>query len=172
MGSTLIARRKEEHAVIVVLCATSLVSLADRLVSRPQDFAEATGFYVFKLLFTLLLVVFIANALRQVLRKGPALVLDENGLQDLVTPVQGGLIPWIAMAGARAIGRKGSVIVIDLHDPEAFIAERQGFKQRMARAFHRSHGSPLVIQTRFVKADASDLVRVIQDRIEAASNTR
>jgi hypothetical protein len=171
MNPTLIARRKEEHVVIVVLCATSLVSLVDRLVSRPQDFTEAPGFFVFKLLFALLLVVFIGNAIRQLMRKGPALVLDDAGLQDLVTPVRGGLIPWTAMSGARAIGRKGSVIVIDLHDPAAFIAERLGFKQRMARAFHRSHGSPVVIQTRFVKADANDLLRMIQERIPASSNT-
>ncbi len=78
--------------------------------------------------------------LRQLFRRGPSVILDESGIQDLRSSF--GLIPWTDIA-ALWIGsvRSQHFLCLEVVDPDPYLSRLPSHKQLSARA-NRSLGFP------------------------------
>ncbi|MEL7531861.1 MAG: STM3941 family protein [Bacteroidota bacterium] len=104
--------------------------------------------------------------LRHLLNQNPAIIIDEKGFYDHVSPFKVGLIPWENIARLeykeKSINRR---LVIQLHDPETLINTLSGMKAKMANSLLQTAGSPIVIHDHMIRPKLTELIKLIEAKM-------
>lgn len=124
----------------------------------------------------LIMLAFAVNALlfgsgafvlfRQARQREDGLRVDTEGIHDQTTR-QHRHIPWEEVEGIRSVHVSGTpFVMIDVHDPQRFIAGSGGLIQRRnLRANQKRYGTPIAIQTSNLKLKHEEIVRLLENEL-------
>ena len=97
-------------------------------------------------------------ALKKLFDTKPALILNKSGIVDNASAVAAGFIPWSEVVGARIVDvQKQKMLVIDVRDPEKYLARGNLVKQTLNKANYKMVGSPVSISANVLAIDFSEL---------------
>jgi hypothetical protein len=97
--------------------------------------------------------------LKKLFDKKPTLILNHSGIVDNASGVSAGFIPWSEVVGARMVEvQKQKLLVIDVRDPEEYIARGNLLKQTLNKANYNMVGSPISISAVALAIDFSELI--------------
>lgn len=99
----------------------------------------------------------------------PALILNETGIHDR-SGLMGYLhVHWEQVAGTSEVRvKRVRLLVVRLHDPQAFLSRYRGWRRRALEWNMKHHGSPMVIAVNTLHCDFDELARMIKAGAEAA----
>ena len=96
--------------------------------------------------------------LKKLFNTKPALILNKSGIVDNASSVSAGFIPWSEVGGARIVEMPNQkMLVIDVRDPEEYIARGSRLKQTLNKANYNMVGSPISIPTDVLAINFSEL---------------
>src|SRR5262245_14098871 len=97
----------------------------------------------------------------------PGLIIDAEGIVDHSSAVAAGRIPWEEVTGIRVSEIAGQrFLVIEVVDPQKYVA-RGGFFKRMVNAANaKMTGSPINISANSLRLKFDDLLRVLTEALE------
>ena len=110
----------------------------------------------------LLAIVFFGTfalvGLKKLFKREPALILNNSGFVDNASSVSAGFIPWSDVVGARIVEmQRQKMLVIDVRDPQEYIARGNALKQTLNKANHNLVGSPISIPANVLAVNFSEL---------------
>lgn len=109
---------------------------------------------------------------RQLLRPGPGLVVDEEGFDDRSSATAVGRVPWGDVMNVTTWGLPGSTnVVVHVRNPDDHIARLGWFSRRAARANVRLLGTPVVLASTGLRIDTDGLVALMRDGFERHSGS-
>lgn len=136
--------------------APPVVFIAVRaLVNNVNHAPPRTGPIILISALLLLELALLVNAIVQLTKRSPALVIHSAGVTDNVSAVRAGLIPWSNIAGyttGRLNGWRHLFII--LKDYEAVMSGLSDFRKRMVEPAIRKFGTPVSFNLKMI--DASD----------------
>lgn len=93
--------------------------------------------------------------------RSPGLVLDAEGLVDMVSSVQAGRIRWAEVTGLAVLKvRNQFTLVLRVADPQRLIAAASPVRRALAEADARLCGSPVAISAATLAIGFDDLVQL------------
>jgi hypothetical protein len=96
--------------------------------------------------------------LKKLFNNKPALILNKSGIVDNASSVSAGFIPWSEVVGARIVDvQKQKMLVINVRNPEEYIARGNLLKQTLNKANHNMVGSPISIPSNVLAINFSEL---------------
>jgi hypothetical protein len=96
--------------------------------------------------------------LKKLFDNKPALILNNSGVIDNASSVSAGFIPWSDVVGARIVNvQKQKILVINVRDPEEYIARGNLLKQTLNKANYNMVGSPISISANVLAMNFSEL---------------
>ncbi|HXD34827.1 MAG TPA: STM3941 family protein [Pyrinomonadaceae bacterium] len=97
--------------------------------------------------------------LKKLFDKKPALILNNSGIVDNASSVSAGFIPWSEVVGARIVEvQKQKMLVINVRDPEEYIARGNLLQQTLNKASYKMVGSPISISSNMLAINFSELI--------------
>lgn len=98
-----------------------------------------------------------------VLKKHPAIIINDKGITDHSNLSSIGLIDWSDIKGIRIEKvEKTSFILIDTDKPEKYIGKaKSSFKRKLLKANNKKYGTPLSIATPIAGVKFKDLEKMI-----------
>lgn len=152
-------------ALLFVLgCGALLASaVTDPDTSVLVGVAGAFGFVFFGAALMLFVV--------RLIKRGPVVVLDAEGLHDHAAWAAAGTVPWSNIAAARVItiGRQ-SQIAISVQDPQAVVDKTSGLRRLMLAANARMT-TPVNIPGLVLSVRPDELAREINSHLMALSRS-
>jgi len=101
--------------------------------------------------------------------KEPGLIIDTDGIYDNASLASGHWIKWDRIKGLRfeqVVSTR--FILIDIENPEEFMAGVHGIKKKLMLSTYKVYGTPISIASSSLVCDFDELFRVIEERF----NTR
>ncbi len=96
--------------------------------------------------------------LKKLIDKKPALILNNSGIVDNASSVSPGFIPWSEVVGAKIVEvQKQKMLVINVREPEEYIARGNLLKQTLNKANYKMVGSPISISLNVLAINFSEL---------------
>jgi hypothetical protein len=157
--------------VALLLGSLVLVALGVWLVTLDSEFIETQrrfnspmiirGVGIAALVFFGLCGAF---AFKKLFDTRPGLVLNSQGIHDNSSGVAAGHIPWAEITSISLYEiQKQKMLVIEVVDPEQYIAKGGAIKQALNRANLELCGSPIAISSVALKIDFDELETVVND---------
>lgn len=115
------------------------------------------------LLFSFFMLI---NAIKNLLKNDPALVLNEEGIVDNVTVLQLGLIPWdkIVACEIKRVQRTDHLIV-GLKDYSDHAYLESNFKKSAALQIEKKHDTPFIINSKTIDISLGELKQLIEAKL-------
>jgi len=89
----------------------------------------------------------------------PALILNKAGIVDNSSSGSARFIPWSEVVGARIVDvQRQKMLVIDVRDPQEYIARGNLLKQTLNKATYKMVGSPISISSVALAINFSELI--------------
>jgi hypothetical protein len=153
----------EPRKVISTLAIVSLV-----LVGLYFYFGRMT-FYLWVL--SVAVVIGFIQAVRQLSRRGPIIIINEQGINDKRLGV--GVVRWSDVEGARMHGVAGAYFIsLQVANREQYLA-RQPVYIRISNALWRIFDvSPIHIKIAYMDVSAGELFEMIMDEVEESRSGR
>jgi len=130
---------------------------------------ERSNHHYKRLIYRLLLIVFFINALIQNKRKGPAIIINENGIVDDVSMARAGLIEWNTIKKVEIIKSAGSPhLFIFVRNQDQYINSLNSFKKRVLMQLMKDKGSPIAINLGLIEIDGRKLLDHINQRLSTS----
>lgn len=114
--------------------------------------------------------------LRKIFDKRPALVIDENGIQNNTRAGGGYFIPWnditlfYETSVQVSITVRQHFIVVGHANPEEFIAQETDARRQKALSYnHERFGSPICIHTDNLQMDRKELLELLENILKKYS---
>ena len=109
---------------------------------------------------------------RQLVRSGPGLGVDDDGV-DVTSSASGvGRVPWSDVTHVSTWGMPGSRnVVVHVRNPEDHVERLGWFARRSARANVSLVGSPVVLNANTLQTDTESLVRLLHQGHEGHSGS-
>ena len=101
------------------------------------------------------------------LRRGPGLVVDEDGFDDASSLVSVGRVRWADVEDVVTWGTLGSTTVVVLvRNPDAYLARLHGPGRWAARINGRMVGTPVTLASTGLRTSAADLEQLLRDGLQ------
>lgn len=114
------------------------------------------------LLMTLISLVIMVRVLLKTFDARPAFLLNKDGLVDNVSITKAGFISWDQILGSEVKDYAGAEqFILKVRDPEKYTEGLKYFNRQMANQMITDEGSPIIVNTRFLKYPSKKLVEVI-----------
>ncbi|XAH25665.1 STM3941 family protein [Xylophilus sp. GW821-FHT01B05] len=160
--------RSRAKAVLLLLAAGVLVLLAIWLVTCDAAWLAAQTHFEsltsLRVLSGLALLGAIACAVlgqRRWADRSPGLVLDAEGVVDHISSAQAGRIPWADITGLAVLKvRHQFTLVLQVTDPQKYLAATPAVRRTLADADLRLCGSPVAIAAGTLGIAFGDLVEL------------
>lgn len=151
--------------------ATSLRSLGGCLVLVAACLLLLTTGHPVALVIAVLGIVtfgtFGALWVRQLLRPGPALVVDDDGFDDRSSATAVGRVPWTDVARVTTWTMSGTTCVaVHVRNPDEHLARLGWFSRRAGRANVGLVGTPVVLAAGGMQRDTESLLAVLRQGFE------
>lgn len=148
-------------AVAFVVLGIWMINQADGQHRYPPMIVKATGYV--SIIFFGAAAVFIFYKLLDV---KPGLILDDEGIHDNSNASSAQLIKWEQVKGIRIKQVMSTkFILIDIHDPQGFMANIGGLKKRLMMGNYKMYGTPVSITSSSLKCNTDYLFKVISERM-------
>lgn len=126
---------------------------------------ELTVVLVFAIPF---LMYFFWTTLQKVINKSPGLVLDNRGILDPMNFSEIGIISWENITQVKIVKHQFSeFLLIQLKNDEVVLNRLSGLKKTMSKNYINAFGTPIVLTLNNLKIDKFELIKIIQDKIQA-----
>ena len=103
--------------------------------------------------------IFGLYAIKKLFDKKPALIFNNSGMVDNVSSAAAGFIPWSEILSAEIIEiQKQKLLVIEVRDPQQYIARGNSLKRKLNQANYNLVGSPISITSNTLEINFSELV--------------
>lgn len=150
---------------------TSPIALYLLLSAAYSNYSKGEGLHFLYLLFLLLASVFtlniIVNAIQELRKSSPALIINKDGITDHISNVNAGLLTWATIRKYEIIKTGGSLhLFIFVEDPEAYLDKAKGVKKMIVKQHFTKQGSPIAIALFMLKSDTESLIKIIDDHME------
>ena len=167
MPELLIKRKKSSYYLVVVTYTIVLFltirSLINNLKVTDRD----------RTLIILLLVVFIAlgtfffiNAIIQILKRSPALIINDTGIVENLTLAEAGFIRWENISHCELKKYTGSPhLVIYLKEFSAIMEKLNVVRKKLTEVKVRDLGTPVAINLKLLDFNSNELVSIITEEI-------
>lgn len=100
-------------------------------------------------------------------RKGPGLVVDDEGFDDRSSAVAVGRVPWSDVRGLSEWTASGSSsVVVHVADPDVYLVRLPWLARRLARVNVAMAGSPVTIASTGLDIDHERLFALLQEGLE------
>jgi hypothetical protein len=101
------------------------------------------------------------------LRRGPGLVVDEDGFDDASSLVSVGRVRWSDVRDVVTWGAFGSTnVVVLVRNPDEYLARLHGPGRWAARINGRMVGSPVTLASTGLRTSADDLEQLLRDGLQ------
>lgn len=125
------------------------------------------------LLISLITLVVLIRVLRRWLDREPGLVIKKEGIVDNVSLVQAGLIPWSSITSAEVKTYAGaSQFMIHIDQGDRYLKGLSYVNGKMAQQMITDEGTPIIINTKFIKYNGEQLAKVINERLRKHRSKR
>lgn len=116
---------------------------------------------------TLMLLFITYNSVRQLLEKGPALILNSDGIIDHVSPAKAGLLRWedITHVDIQKLGWKKHMVIHLVNDDWILEKVKGGNRIAVNQAKEKT-GSAIAVSTVYADFDLKRLTNRIQEILE------
>jgi hypothetical protein len=102
------------------------------------------------------------------LRRGPGLVVDDEGFTDSSSVLAMGRVPWSDVVNVWEWKATSTTnIVVTVRDPEAYLARLRGPARWAARANVGMVGSPVALASTGLRISSGDLLELLTSRLRA-----
>ena len=110
---------------------------------------------------------------RLALRRGPGLVVDDDGFDDASTLVSVGRVPWSDVLEVSDWSLSGSTsIVVRVRNPDTYLRRLRGPARWAARVNGRMVGSPVTLASTGLRTDSAELHEVLADGLRRYRSRR
>lgn len=117
-------------------------------------------------LLAILIAAFLLNAIVQLLKKTPALILDDKGITDKISYAKAGFIAWEKVDFVELKQFNGSLhLLIFLKDGLNSISEQLGPRKRLAENIFKRTGAAIALNAPLLSYDIDVLKAEIESRI-------
>lgn len=165
MVPRVIARRKGQHFRLLASGAVSLFFVARALINRMNGDRSAIAILLLLFIGTVMLLL-IVSALRMLLDRRPALVIDPTGVHDFISSARPGLLPWANIHAAEIKRLSGAdVIVLKLRDDQPIREAVSGTRKVLVEHSVKQVGSPIALPVKFMDADRDEILLTIKSGI-------
>lgn len=101
--------------------------------------------------------------LKKLFNNKPALILNKSGIVDNASAVSAGFIPWSEVVGTRIVDvQRQKMLVINVRDPEKYLARGSLLKQTLNKANYNMVGSPISISSVALAINFSELTSLFE----------
>lgn len=123
--------------------------------------------YYMLLIFSSLVLLFFFNALRQLLNRKPALVIDASGMTDNISIANFGFIPWtnISKCELKTYMRREHLLLFLKEEKEI----SKGSK-KMLELFQRDLGTSVALPVDAMKIKSDELANIVGAAIDDVNN--
>jgi hypothetical protein len=102
--------------------------------------------------------IFWLVALKKLFETKPGLIFNNAGIVDNASSVSAGFIPWSDVLGAKTFEMQNQkMLIIQVREPEEYIARGSSLKQTLNKANYKMVGSPISISSNTLAIDFSEL---------------
>lgn len=116
----------------------------------------------FWVIVSLISIVVFVRVLIRAFDKTPAFLLNKDGIVDNASLAKAGLIPWDQILSGEVKDYAGtSQFILKIKDPGKYINDLKYINKKMAAQMIQDEGSPIIVNTRFIKYSAEKLVEVV-----------
>lgn len=103
--------------------------------------------------------IFVLVGLKKLFNSKPALILNKSGIVDNSSGVSAGFIPWSEVEGATIVEvQKQKMLVINVRNPEEYVARGNLLKQTLNKANYKMVGSPISISSVALAINFAELI--------------
>ena len=161
-GEGFVIRRKTKSVVLGFLGSLAFVLIGAWMVS--SDPSVAFWGYLSIVFFGLCAFVFAVQAFQ----RGPALIVNPDGITDRSTAVSAGFIPWADITGIGSGSMQGQhFIAIQVRDPEKYLNRGNALQRKLKRMNQRSFGMGIAIHTNSLDVETEELLGLLEGALEA-----
>lgn len=138
-------------------------------LSGEEVFLYGVVGVVCMLFFSACLIFFI----RKLFDRSPGLIIDNEGIYDNSSYVAGGLIRWEDIRNIEMYQLAGQAMIgIQLNDPDAYLQQQKGFKQRLNQINQGMVQAPVNIAQSALRMPLSEIYEEILIRWQSHHKSR
>lgn len=151
-------------ACVFVAIGTWMFSLDDATIQSRRAMNNPMLVHGLGLLAIVFFGIFGLVGLKKLFNTRPALILNKSGIVDNASSVSAGFIPWSEVIGARIVDvPKQKMLVIDVRDPEEYLARGNRLKQTLNKANYNMVGSPISIPADLLAINSAELASLFDE---------
>jgi hypothetical protein len=145
-----------------------LAMMPQSMTQKPIWFVHAVG-VVAATFFGLCVLMGIAR----LFRRGPALILDRQGMLDQSGGAAVGRLSWLEVRGLRiAAVRRTKFLVVDLHNPRQYLDHGNAWQRLLRSGNQRTVGSPVALSSATLDVAFDELVATVDRLYSRAAGRR
>lgn len=109
---------------------------------------------------------------RNLMTKGPGLIIDEMGIEDFSSAISGPKTYWNDIEAIEAIAIQSQpVLLIKVKNPQTYIDQATGFKRKMMQLNYKGYGTPISISANGLQISFEELRQLVTGKYEAYINS-
>ncbi|GGF90171.1 hypothetical protein GCM10010912_39180 [Paenibacillus albidus] len=131
---------------LMALAGLAFVAAGVWMISLYLEGGESILIALVGLVCTVFFGACLLYIIKMMFDRGPAVILDEQGVTDHSSFTSGGTIRWDEIENLELFHLSGQKMIgIQLKDPQAYLANQRGFKGWLMRVNHRMVDAPVNI---------------------------
>jgi len=158
-----IKRNRRQQWQMLIIGPFAIYTMVNAMVNMTSK-----GFmYYMLLIFSSLVLLFFFNAIRQILNRKPALIIDAQGMTDNISIANVGFIPWtnIFKCELKTYMRREHLLV--------FMKEGENIStgsKKMLEIFERDLGTAVALPVDAMKIKSEELANIVGTAIDDVNN--
>ncbi|MFL5763222.1 MAG: STM3941 family protein [Bacteroidia bacterium] len=122
------------------------------------------AFFCVFVIFFISTVIYLVKNTSRVLKKIPALIIDDNGITNYLVDPDGDKVSWkqISHGEIKKI-RNINRLLVYLDEPEKFMSAYQGYSLGEMKNMMKKAGTPWFVNTDLIEGDPYDIVNTIEE---------
>lgn len=163
MERVVIKRKRKQQWQMLIIGPFAMYTMVNAMLNM-----DSKGILYYALLiFSSLVLLFFFNALRQMLNRKPALVIDESGLTDNISLANAKFIAWnnIRKCELKKYMRRDHLLIF-MRDLSTLDLSRK----KMMQIFERDLGTPVALPLDAMKVNKDELAKIVEIAIDQVNN--
>jgi hypothetical protein len=156
---------KKSKILLLIAGGSGMAALGVWLAGMPQSMTQKPIWYVHAvgviaaLFFGLCTLIGIAR----LFRRGPALILDRQGMLDQSGGAAVGRLSWLEVRSLRVVAvRRTKFLVVDVHNPRQYLDDGNAWQRLLRSGNQRTVGSPIALSSSTLDIDFDELARSVE----------
>jgi hypothetical protein len=167
MTEIVIARKNNTYKKTLIFTPISLFIVFRSLVNNLNSNRDLKwGIVIFLGILSIVGLLIFINAIIRIRKKTPALIINDNGIDDNISLSKTGLINWEDINSYKIKKSAGTLhLFIYIKDFSHIISRQSGFKKQMIKTFIKDEGTPIAINLDLIEISQDDLVAILNENL-------